>query len=94
MNHPHQTFRHWATQQFIEALDQLEQHLSVSQQEASEGMHLSGNQPLDSNREALSPDTHSLDPDFKVDSLEDAVADIERYIQAQDCKIDTLNIDY
>lgn len=84
MNHRHQTRRHWATQQFIEALDQLEQRLSASQQNASEGMHSSGKQSLDNNRAALSPDSHSVDSDFKIDSLEDAVADIEQYIQSLD----------
>ncbi|HHP7244133.1 MAG TPA: hypothetical protein ACFE0H_05545 [Elainellaceae cyanobacterium] len=85
MNHQHQKLRHSATQQFIEALSQLEKRLSASQKDASEGKHSSSEQPLDNNRADLDQlETHSLDSDFKVDSLEDAVADIEQYIQSQD----------
>ncbi|MGJ3245243.1 MAG: hypothetical protein ACFE0I_04115 [Elainellaceae cyanobacterium] len=85
MNHQHQKLRHSATQQFIEALDQLEKRLLASQKDASEERHSSSEQPLGNNHAALDhPATPSLDSNFKVDSLEDAVADIERYIQSQE----------
>lgn len=82
MNPGQQNMRRNAAQEFMNSLDQLGSTLNPSEQEIA---------PVDqtSDRQDNDPqaDTNATDIDAEVLALEEAAADIERYIQAQQSQL-------
>jgi hypothetical protein len=81
MNIPHQNPRHDATQKFIESLNQLEQQLiPASDREQTNYEHSAGDRQtsLDAIDQLSRPVSHSS---IGSTALEDAVADIEQFIE-------------